>query len=292
MESTEAVSAAVGRVVGAGYAGCEVVDRDLVLGTGERFPFVLVGDGGRLVLVLVRGDDGPDVPGAALAGLATSQRFLPAIAEHLSTTRVDPTLPPVLWVVVREASRATRDSLERLAPGQVRLFELVRIESRRGTGEYLTEVQLGSRPPAALPAGSQLNPGARSGPSGLAPEPSIGLGALPTHLRALAHSIARRIEHLDEAVRATRAPESTVWHFDDDVVASLAACGGKLHGSVPDVGFDAPVEHAADVEAFLGAAAERYLHLLGEVELVAAPKLSSREPLLTPEELAHFDPRS
>lgn len=159
MESTEAVSAAVGRVVGAGYAGCEVVDRDLVLGTGERFPFVLVGDGGRLVLVMVRGDDGPDVPGAALASLASSQRFLPAIAEHLSTARIDPTLPPVLWVVfVREASRSTRDSLERLAPGQVRLFELVRIESRRGTGEYLTEVQLGSRIPAALPTGSQLTP--------------------------------------------------------------------------------------------------------------------------------------
>lgn len=277
-ETPETVTAAVGRLFAAGHPGFELLDRDLVLSRHRRVPFVGVDGTGRLVLVLCLEPETGDGASLALDALAFARARAPALVKHLNAPRLRSPLAVVVWVVAREFSADERVRLQRLEPGAVRMFECVCIESQRSVGEYLLEASAGSEPAS----------GATVAPA--APAPSGPLAGLPQGLRELAEGVIRRVEHLDDDLEATRTPDHIAWRFQDELVCSISLMGGELAGAVPGGSFDGAISGTADVERFLGAAVQRYLAVLGHGDLIAVPRAGTAMPLLTPEELAAFDP--
>ncbi len=278
-ESPETVTATVGRLFAAGYPGFELVDRDLVLSRHRRVPYLGVDDAGCLVLVLCLEADAADATSLALDALAFARARDTALLRHLNSPRLRTPLKAVAWLVAREFSTDERVRLQRLEPGAVRLFSCVCIESQRNVSDYLLEVSVAAdAAPAAVP-----------GPSH-APAPSGPLAALAPNLRELAEGVVRRVEHLDDDLEATRTSDSIVWRFQDELVCSLSLVGGELSGAVSGGGFDGSILGSEGVEHFLGAAVQRYLAVLGHGDLIAVPRPAATAPLLTPEELAAFDP--
>ena len=278
-ESPETVTAAVGRLFAAGYPGFELVDRDLVLSRHRRVPYLGVDGSGRLVLVLCLEPDAGDAASLALDALAFARARAAALVRHLNSPRLRSPLTAVVWLVAREFGTDERVRLQRLEPGAVRLFECVCIESQRSVSDYLLEASVAA----------DAAPGAVPGPS-LAPAPSGPLAALAPNLRELAEGVVRRVEHLDDDLEATRTADGIVWRFQDELVCSLSLSGGELSGAVSGGGFDGPIAGPEGVEGFLGAAVQRYLAVLGHGDLIAVPRPAAAVPLLTPEELAAFDP--
>ncbi len=283
-EQPESVTVAVGRLLTAGYPGIELLDQDLVFGRKRKIPFVGVDGAGRLVLVLCMQPDVEDAASLVLDVLAFARARAGALARHLSSPRLRTPLVPVVWVIGRELSTAERMRLERLEPGAVSAFELVRIESQRHVGEYLIEAPLFA--PPSSPPSTLATQASAAGPSSL----STALDMLPQALRELAEGVIRRVEHLDDDLDAVRSADGMAWRFQDEVVCSLSFAGGVLAGIVPGGDFDGTLRGPGDVESYLGAAVQRYLALLGHGNLIAVPRPGGVEPLLTAEELAAFDP--
>ncbi|MBM3988793.1 MAG: hypothetical protein FJ294_12650 [Planctomycetes bacterium] len=278
-ETPETVSAVVGRLFAAGHPGFELLDRDLVLARHRRVPYVGVDELGRLVLVLCLEPEAGDAAALALDALAFARARSTALVKHLNAPRLRTPLAAVVWVVARGFGADERVRLARLEPGAVRMFECVCIESQRSVGEYLLEVS----------AASETAPSATVAPA--ATSPSAPLAGLPQPLRELAESVIRRVEHLDDDLDATRTPDHIAWRFQDELVCSVSLMGGELAGAVPGGDFDGAIAGPSDVERFLGAAVQRYLAVLGHGDLIAVPRPSTPAPLLTPEELAAFDPK-
>lgn len=273
MDQAETVTAAVGRILGAGFPGVEIVDRDLVFGRQSRVPYVLVDGDGRLVLALALDTTGDEAALTVLDALSFARAQASALARHLGSTRLRAELNPAVWIVARELDAALRARLAALDPRGLRAFELVRIESRRGVGEYLTELPLFgdlALRPAVSPLGF--------------------LDTLTPDLRELGESIVRRVERLDDDLETSRSQDALAWRFHAETVCSLSAGQGGMAGNVPDSKFDSGIASREDAERFLDAAVQRYLGLLGQGELFDATRSPLREPLLTPEELAAFDP--
>ncbi|MBM3991314.1 MAG: hypothetical protein FJ298_09965 [Planctomycetes bacterium] len=277
-ETPETVSAAVGRLFAAGHPGFELLDRDLVLARHRRVPYVGIDELGRLVLVLCLEAGGGDAASLALDALSFARARATALVKHLNAPRLRTPLTAVVWVVAREFGADERERLGRLESGAVRTFECVCIESQRSVGEYLLE----------LSGASEAAPSATAAPA--APSSSVPLAGLPQPLRELAESVIRRVEHLDDDLDATRTPDHIAWRFQDELVCSISLIGGELAGAVPGGGFDGAIAGSGDVERFLGAAVQRYLAVLGHGDLIAVPRPGAPAPLLTPEELAAFDP--
>ena len=282
-EHSESVTAATGRLLAAGHPGIELLDQDLVFGRKRKIPFVGVDGAGRLVLVLCVQPDVEDTAALVIDALAFARSRSAALARHLSSTRLRTPLVAVAWVIGRELSSAERLRLERLEPGAVSAFELVRIESQRHVGDYLIEAPLASWTPG--PPFGAPSPGPAA-PSSL----PTALDVLPQALRELAEGVIRRVEHLDDDLDAVRSTDGIAWRFQDEVVCSLSFAGGALAGAVPGGQFDGALRNPGDVESYLGAAVQRYLSLLGHGNLIAVPRPGGGEPLLTAEELAAFDP--
>jgi len=277
-ETPETVTAAVGRLFAAGHPGFDLLDRDLVLARHRRVPFVGVDGTGRLVLVLCLEPETGDAASLALDALAFARARATALVKHLNAPRLRAPLTAVVWVVAREFGADERVRLQRLEPGAVRMFECVCIESQRSVGEYLLEVS----------APSEAAPGAPA--AAAAPAASGPLAALAPGVRELVEGVIRRVEHLDDDLEATRTPDHIAWRFQDELVCSISLLGGELAGAVPGGSFDGAIAGPADVERFLGAAVQRYLAVLGHGDLIAVPRPGPAAPLLTPEELAAFDP--
>lgn len=242
-------------------------------------PYLGVDGAGRLVLVLCLEPDAGDAASLALDALAFARARATALVRHLNAPRLRSPLTAVVWLVAREFSTDERVRLQRLEPGAVRLFECVCIESQRSVSDYLLEASVANEAAAAAAVNPTTVPAA-SGP----------LAALAPNLRDLAEGVIRRVEHLDDDLEATRTADSIVWRFQDEFVCSLSLVGGELSGAVPGGGFDGPITGPEGVESFLGAAVQRYLAVLGHGDLIAVPRSAAAAPLLTPEELAAFDP--
>jgi hypothetical protein len=270
----ETVAAAVGRMFAAGVAGVEVVDRDLTLCKERVATVVAVESGGRMVLVIACEtlDDGALL--GAVDALAFSKLHLPALVRHVASPRVRGDAPPAIWLVARQLDPAAKQRLAALDRSRVRAFEIVRLESRRGVSDELSEVVLD------LPAAGLER---RAVPA--------FLEQLAAAERALAELIIDRARHLDEDVELVQHEHSLEWRLRGSIIAGLASEGGVLRGSIP--GRDAldALDCAAAAEAFLEGVIGRYLDLCGDLDDAPA-QVRVDEPLLTAEELAAFDASS
>jgi hypothetical protein len=273
LSPSETVVAAVARLFASEASGVEVVDRDLVLGRDRRVPLIVADGEGRLVLVLALEKAGDEALILALDALAFARTYRAALARHCESRGVRADLEPSVWIVARDIEEPVRARLEALVSPRVRLFELVRIESRRGAAEYLSEVALAAAP---------------SGAAGPVVPPSF-LDGLALDVRPLGETILQRAARLDEDLETAQTGQALAWRVRGDVLGGMEAENGTLRGSITGGEGRTPIDSPADAERFLDGLVQRYLQLTRGSPLAGAePGLG--EPLLTPEELAAFDP--
>lgn len=277
MDRQETVLQTVARILGEVFPDSEIVDRDLAIGRGRSIQLAAVDAGGRLLLVLLAEESGDEIALAALDALAYARRNAQVLTSHFHSARLRPELPPLLVVVAASFDDVLLARLGALDPRLVRAFELRHVASSRGAGDYLAEID---------PAGPAQ-------PRERASEPAGFLDALDPERRELGERLLRRIARLDEELQPTRRGQGLAWRLHDELVCSLTAREGAIEGQVPGTASVAPIETRDDVEGFLETIVQRYLSVI-RGRPPGAPRGASsafgREPLLTPEELAAFEP--
>lgn len=276
MERNESVLTTVARVLGEVFPDVEIVDRDLSVGRERSLQLAAVDGGGRLLIVLIVDEPSDEVALLALDALAFARRNVVVLAGHFRCARLRPELAPLLVVVARRFDETFAGRLGALDPRCVRAFELRRVVSARGSADYLAEID----PAGAAPHRER------------AAEPAGFLEALDAAHRELGELLLRRIARLDHELEAVRRGGGIDWRLHDDLVCSVSARDGAIAGQVPGHPPLSGIGTRGEAEHFLAGAVQRYLALARGKPAASARVQGEfgREPLLTPEELAAFEP--
>jgi len=263
--------------------GVEILDRDLAFEPGGRADLVAVDPLGRLVLVLVAGDDSERAVIDALDLLAYAEANAALLVRHLGSRRVDPGLHARAVVIDPANDERLAERLHVIASSGVEVFGVRTLKSAAGERSYL------------VASGTDGATG-RSGEVGV----QGFLQALPLPLQDMGRALAARMSRLDEELLATADRTALVWRFQGQVLARLECSGSGLTASVAPHHDPAPLRGPADVDGVLeGAlarllaecrAAERVLdgHTFGEERPLPDRDFASDEPILTQEEIQAF----
>jgi hypothetical protein len=272
VERPESLVSACARILPEVLPGTEILDRDLAIGPDRRVPLVLADPNGRLVLALPLEESHDAALLLVLDALAFAQEHGALVRRHVEALRVDVELSAAVWAIARDFSPEFLGRLRATEARALRVLRLVTVESRRGSRAYLQDVPM-QRPARA------------------SDEPAL-FDDLPPERRELAQRLVRRIERLDEELEPARDGTALVWRLREEPVCALQVRGDGLEARLPDDAEAAAISNAVQLERFLERAVERYLALLrGRAgRLGFEPHAAGSEPLLTPEELAAFDP--
>ena len=278
--------------LGQALPGLAVLDRDLELGSGLSADVVGRVPDGRIVLVIECDGEGDAPVLAALDALAFAARHAGSLERHLgveaaSAGAESPAGGARRTLVVLVSPRFTRKLQERLAPmtggatgaageaagpgrpgGDVALFELHRLKSRRGASAWLVPVT-----PLA----------------GVAPErrttPEQFLAGLPGGLMEIASQLARRIPRLDAAIEPSATEGGLAWSLRGAVVARVTRAShvdGALCASAHPHAGHRLLRTAGEVDPFLEEILRGYLQLAGarlEPETRSTSSAVAGEPL-------------
>lgn len=266
--------------------GIEVIDRELVFENGGRADLAAVDPSGRLVLVLVAGDDGDRSVLEVLDTYHFARQNTAILARHLSGRRIQALTAPRI-VVVNPANDATLVARLSALVGQgVEIFGVRSLKSAAGERSYLVQV----------------------GPSG-AVEPSGEHGVeaflreLPSGLREIGSRLAERMGRLDEELDAAADRNALVWRFHGDVLARVERVGSRLQASIAPHLDPVPLTRHEDVERVVEDSLARLVEAMGlSGATVSSPPppatgrgerspldvVDSSEPLLTAEEIDAF----
>ena len=224
--------------------GVDILDRDLELDAAVRADLVAVDPVGRLVLVLVVGEEVERAVFDTLDVLAFARSNRSLLVRHIASRRVDPGLEPRVVLVDPACDEQLADRLAPLAPAGIEVFGVRTLRSAAGERSYL--VRANDDPGAAGEAGVQAF-----------------LDALPLPLREIGAELADRMSRLDDELFATGDAQALVWRWNGEVLARLEASGDRLTASVGPGHDPSPVRGAADVEGVLE---EALAHLVADFE--------------------------
>jgi hypothetical protein len=257
------------------FPGIEILDRDLRIGPEQRIPLVAADGAGRLVLALPVSGDREEDSMLVLDVLAWMHEHEGVLARHVDRPAPKRELPSAVWVIAPRLERPFLAKLRAVQSPALRAFELVAVDSRRGRRTHVAEVPLGDAPAAAE-----------------APRDEIAFFAsLPREPRALGELLVRRLARLDDELGARRHAGALEWRLRDELVCGVSLRGEALEAEVPDTAGAARLASTKDVERLLDRAVHRYLVLRRAMPIEGARAAQSlRDPILTPEELAAFEP--
>jgi len=274
VERPESVVESVARIWPELFPGAEILDRDLAVGRERLVPFVAVDAAGRLVFAVAVESADEAAASLVLDASVFIQRCASVLARHFDSPRLRPELPGTVWLIAQRFQPEAIARLRAMDTRRLRVFELVQLESRRGSRTHVSEVQL------------ELD----STP----PDPSAGerevFDDLPAEGRALGDVILQRLARVDDELESNRRGAALEWRFHDEFVCGVSVGEGTFEGHVSDGVDPTPIVSREGLEHFLERAVSRYLTLLRQ-RRVESPRASSalREPILTPEEMAAFD---
>jgi hypothetical protein len=253
------------------FPGSEILDRDLSIARA-RIPIVAVDSSGRLILGMFPDTTDADVL-AVLDVVALARSHGHAIAQHLDDARVKSRAGISVWVLAPRLDGQFLARLQAMDAKSLRAFEIVVLQSRRGTRQFVTEVPIAKASHGAEPDRS-------------------GFSALSRENRALGELVERRVARIDPEIHAVRHAAGVEWSFDTEDLCSLQVRGEALEGRVTDGADPQPVGSVDAVDPFLERVVQRYLALLRVQPLAPATEglAAMRESILTPEEIAAFDP--
>ena len=276
MQESESVIETIARIWPELFPGAEILDRDLSIAPDRIVPFVVLDPGGRLILALVLETAGDEAALAVLDALAFVRTRSAVLAQHLGDARIRIDRPGIVWVVARRLERALVDRLRAMDARRLRAFELAELSSRRGKRVYVAELPLDAGGGDAFASRFEAPP----------------LDALSRESRALCDLVVRRLARVDPELRESHHARGFEWRMQDQLVCSLDLHSGALEGRVPDGGAGVEITSADEVEVFLERAVRRYLALFGALASSGPTVAGSgfAEQILTPEELAAFDP--
>ncbi len=258
------------------FSGFEIVDRELDLGENRRVDWVGVEATGRLVLVLLVEGDGVEPVLGALDALAFVQRNRSVLAGHLQSHKLRPEVAPIVALVAESFSDRLLGRLSGLNGEMTRLFELRTVASARGEHVYLAPIQPAPARAAMLaPRGTE-----------------VFVRGLDPSLKPLAELVLKRVARIDDQLSSAASEKAITWRWNGELLCTLATVDDQLEGQAHPDGNPVRVGAAADVEAFVERALQRYVDLLGNVPRASEPQtsLESVEPhsLLSAEELEAF----
>jgi len=244
------VLAALEAGVGEALPGLEILDRDLVFDQVGRADLAAVDALGRLVLVLVAGEDPDQAVLDALDLLAYARTNTSLLARHFGSRRSDPGLEPRVVVVDPACDERLAVRLGALSSAGVEVFGVRTLRSAAGERAYL--VATGRESAAATGEG-----GIRA-----------FLDALPLPLQEVGEELTQRMSRLDEELLATGDAGSLVWRLHGEVLARFACSGDHLTASVAPHHLPAAVRRSADVDGVLEEALAR---LVAELDPTGPP---------------------
>lgn len=238
--------------------GFHAVDRALKL-DGERVADLAGFLDGRPCLVLAAREDAGDTLARTLAALECA-RHAEAIARHLAEVAEDESEleieleldgRPALVLVVTDGpcERALRERLRLVERPELALFELRRLETKRGASAFVARVgeDLGA---GAAQLASAL-PALRSAPPPRSHALEVLAQALPAERAGLARDLAERLDRIDPSLVACADAHGLRWSRGGELVCRLTVREGGLEGWIAEHGLPHRIESAAAAEVFL-----------------------------------------
>ncbi len=269
--------------------GVEILDRDLVFDTAHA-DLAAVDPVGRLVLVLVAGEDTDRAALDALDLCAYARANAGLLVRHIGSRRLDPSIEPRVVAIDPDGDVRLAERLGAIAAAGIEIFAVQTVASAAGERSYL--VATGPEARAALQDGGGVD---------------TFLDALPLPLQEIGRELTSRMARLDDELFATADQHALVWRWNGEILARFECEGERLTASVAPNHAPSPVRRAEDIDDVLEEALAR---LVAEFtprvpvrgELPGAPErelrdgpprpvagdLSPDEPILSQEERDAF----
>jgi len=253
--------------------GVEILDRELAFEGGARADLAGVDPSGRLLFVLLAGEDADRAALEALDALTVLRTQMELLVRHFGEGRVNPERAPRLFVVSPISDERLCARLAALGDAGVQVLGLRAVKSAAGERSYL--VKLGG--------------GERAGAGGV----GAFLRALPARLEALGAALVERMQRLDEELEPAGDASTLVWRLQGEVLCRVERIGDLLQASVGPRHEPLALGDLDDLERLVEHALGRLVRVLGMTRGDRPPKEAAKPgagdaPILTAEEIQAF----